>query len=199
MTGEEFAKGDIDLKTQVETYFAEKGNSAENETIGDVTFNREIIGTDMGHGIGRNKAISFAAISDVIENRKIIDAQYNWKNRGYDTVVIAAPITIAEDGYLMALVVRRTPAAQSGKETRNQKHYVHEVMIEKISTDFKTGRAKKLGTGVNADSSMGSLLYNIIEVKNGSLKRMSCSTEYHRMEEGSLLMTHMNLQAYVAA
>lgn len=42
-----------------------------------MTLNRETIGTDIGHGIGRNKAISFAAIPDVIENGKIIDAQYN--------------------------------------------------------------------------------------------------------------------------
>lgn len=171
MTGEEFAKGDIDLITQVEKYFSERGNSAENSVIGSVAFDRETVGDDMGHGIGRNKAISFRAIPEVIESGEIIDAQYNWKDRGYDTVVLAAPITIANDGYFMALVIRREPTAQSGREARRQRHYVHEVMIEKISTDFKTGRAKKLGAGVNADSSILNLLQNVIEVKNGTLKR----------------------------
>ena len=98
------------------------------------------------------------------------------------------------------VIVRRIPFVLIREGTPNtQKHYIHEVMIEKISTDFKIGRANLPGAGVNADSSMSSLLYNIIEVKNGSLKRTSCSTEYHRMEEGSLLTTHMVLQAGMAA
>lgn len=108
---------------------------------------------------------------EVIENGEIVDAQYNWKSRGYDTVVLAASITIANDGYFMALVIRREPTARSGHDTRRQRHYVHEVMIEKISADFKTGQANSPGAGVNTDSSMGSLLYDIVEVKNGTLKK----------------------------
>ena len=68
--------------------------------------------------------------------------------------------------------VRRITSVLIREGTPNtQKHYIHEVMIEKISTDFKIGRAKKLGTEVNADYSVLSLLHDVIEVKNGSLKK----------------------------
>ena len=32
------------------------------------------------------------AIPEVIRNGKIVDIRYDWKNRGYDTVILAAPL-----------------------------------------------------------------------------------------------------------
>ena len=42
--------------------------------------------------------------------------------------------------------------------------------MQKISTDFKTGRAKKLGTGVNTDS-IHNILKMLVDVKNGEASR----------------------------
>ncbi len=172
MTGEEFAKGEKKLSEQVNDYYDTLGNIAHNDTIGDVELDYGTIMDDISHGVGRKKAISFRAVPDVIEHGEIIDTKLNRGNREYDTVVLAAPVTIGSDKYVMGVIVRRIPSVAVRKgDPGAQRHYVHEVMIEKISTDFKTGQANLPGAGVNADSSMGSLLHDIIEVKNGTLKK----------------------------
>ena len=68
---------------------------------------------------------------------KIVDYQRNWKNRGYDTAVVVAPITIAGDEYRMGCVVIRA------KE--DNIFYLHEVaQIKKDGTpSFKTGSSNK--------------------------------------------------------
>ena len=172
MTGEEFAKGEKKLSEQVNDYYDTLGNIAHNDTIGDVELDYGTIMDDISHGVGRKKAISFRAVADVIEKGEIIDTKLNRENREYDTVVLAAPITIGNDGYVMGVIIRRIPSVAIRKGAPGaQRHYVHEVMIEKISADFKTGQANSPGAGVNTDSSMGSLLYDIVEVKNGTLKK----------------------------
>ena len=62
---------------------------------------------DIGHGIGRKKAAAFAAVKEVLQQGKVIDYQRDWKGRGYDTAVIAAPVTIGGEPYLMGAVVIR--------------------------------------------------------------------------------------------
>ncbi len=172
MTGEEFAKGEKKLSEQVNDYYDTLGNIAHNDTIGDVELDYSTIMDDISHGVGRKKAISFRAVPDVIEKGEIIDTKLNRENREYDTVVLAAPITIGNDGYVMGVIIRRIPSVAIRKGAPGaQRHYVHEVMIEKISADFKTGQANSPGAGVNTDSSMGSLLYDIVEVKSGTLKK----------------------------
>ncbi len=172
MTGKEFPKGEKKLSEQVNDYYGTLGNVAHNDTIGDVELDYGTIMDDISHGVGRKKAISFKAVPYVIEKGKIIDTKLNRENREYDTVAIAAPITIGNDGYIMGAIIRRIPSIAIRKGAPGaQRHYVHEVMIEKISADFKTGQANSPGAGVNTDSSMGSLLYDIVEVKNGTLKK----------------------------
>ena len=78
---------------------------------------------------------------NVISRGRIVDYQKNWKGRGYDTIVIAAPVNvknaerdIAE--YMMAVIVTR----ESGRGT--QRFYVHEAFaIKKDELLFKTGAA----------------------------------------------------------
>lgn len=133
LTGNEFLKGETDLIKQVEDYFNEIGNTATNEILGDVALNRKGIKSSIGHGIGRMKAIAFRSVPDVIERGKIIDAQRNWKSRGYNTVVMAAPIEVGKEPYYVAAVIERNLGAES------QRYYLHEVsVIKKNSAPFKT-------------------------------------------------------------
>ena len=90
--GDEFGKGDVDLVTQVAEYFDGLGGSVENPQLGTVTINRAGVQDSIAHGIGRLKAMAFYAVPDVLEKGKIIDYQKDWKGRGYDTFVLAAPI-----------------------------------------------------------------------------------------------------------
>lgn len=87
------------------------------------------------HGIGKNKAITFKAVPEVIENGKVIDVTKNWKNRGYDSVAIGGKISIdsgdrAGEYYMVCLL----------HVDNTNRMYLHEVRT--IKTDemrSKTG------------------------------------------------------------
>jgi hypothetical protein len=160
ITGEEFGKGKVDLITQVSDFFERVGGKVENQQLGTVILNRSGVGDDIAHGIGRKKAAAFAAVPAVLEHGKVIDYQANWKGRGYDTAVVAAPITMGGEEYLEGIVLIR----------RNQtnRFYVHEVLMAKNNetAPFKTGDSPR-GEGLpgGAAPSVISLLRQVANVK----------------------------------
>ena len=160
ITGNEFQKGEVDLITQVSNFFKSLGNKAFNEEIGSVTVDRRGAKTDIAHGIGRKKAASFQAVFDVINNGKVVDYQTNWKGRGYDTAVVAAPITIGTTPYYMGVVLTRSQG--------ENRFYVHEVFAtdEKGTSPFKTGTTASSRTPGEDAPSVISILNSIREVKN---------------------------------
>lgn len=86
----------------------------------------------MGHGIGALKDAAFYAVSVVIQKGKVFDRQKNWKECGYDTCCLAAPVTIAEKEYICQVVVKLF-------KDRNQ-FYLHEVELKEIlPTEGRTG------------------------------------------------------------
>lgn len=160
ITGNEFAKGEVDLITQVERFFAQENNEVYNPQIGTVILDRKGVKSDIAHGIGRKKAAAFAAVPDVIEKGRVVDYQKNWKQRGYDTAVIAAPIQIGEEEHIAAIIAIRS---------RNTNlFYLHEVMTTKNGAmPFKTG-ARKSGLPSGDAPSIFSILDRIVEVKNNT-------------------------------
>lgn len=161
LTGNEFAKGEVDLITQVERFFDEENNEAYNPQLGTVILDRKGIKSDMGHGIGRKKAVAFAAVPAVIEKGRVVNYQKNWKGRGYDTAVIAAPVQIAGEEHIAAVIAIRS---------RNTNlFYLHEVMTTKDGAmPFKTG-ARKSGLPSGDAPSIFSILNRLVEVKkNGT-------------------------------
>ena len=162
LTGNEFAKGEKNLVTQVNEFFEEYGNSVENSVLGDVDIIARSVKDSIAHGLGRNKAIAFAAVPDVIRAGKIIDYQKNWKGRGYDTVVLAAPISISGKAYYEGVIVTRN--------ADTQRFYVHEVITEeRTEMPFKTGNAGlSAKPGGNSSPSIISLLDKIRNVKENS-------------------------------
>lgn len=169
ITGEEFAKGEKDLITQVENFFSQLGNSTYNEQLGDVVLDRRGIKSDIAHGIGRKKAAAFAAVPDVISQGLIVDYQQNWKDRGYDTAVVAAPITIGTEDHIVAVILTRS--------NQTNRFYVHEVLTTKNGAmPFKTGAQKKGAPGGDAPS-VFSILDKIRSVKNGSTSKEKFSVD----------------------
>lgn len=74
--------------------------------------------------MGRNKAIAYASVKDVIEKGTLISYDINHKNRGYDSAIIAAPITINNERYVCEVVITRM---------EDNRFYLHEVTsIEKL-------------------------------------------------------------------
>lgn len=83
-----------DVIQTVSEFFSSIGNAAENEELGSVILRKRGIKDDISHGIGREKVVAFMAVPDVLKHGKVVDYQENWKGRGYDTAVVAAPIKI---------------------------------------------------------------------------------------------------------
>ncbi len=154
MDGSEFPKGSIGLVDQVTEFFKSIGNRAVNPSIGQVTLDRRGAKSSLAHGMGRNKAIAFKAVPDVIRNGKIIDFQADWKGRGYDTVVIAAPVVIkGEMFYEGAILIR---------ENRGTSFYLHEVTaLENKDTNAPI----KTGSKAPSDAKVPSLISLLNEVR----------------------------------
>ena len=157
ITGGEFAKGEVDLVRQVEAFFEKYENSVFNESLGEVTIDRRGIKSDISHGIGRKKAAAFAAVPDVIQKGYVVDYQRNWKNRGYDTAVVAAAVTIGGEKNIVGAVIIRS--------RQNNRFYLHEVLtMENGALPFKTGALKQGKPGGDAPSIL-SILERIRNVK----------------------------------
>lgn len=159
LNGDEFAKGSVDLITQVTNYFKSIGNKVDSK-YGTIILNRTGVKSSVSHGIGRNKAIAFKAVPNVIEQGEIIDYQNNYKGRKYDTAVFAAPININNSSYYVAVVVN--------VNKNSNEYYLHEVAIQNKKEDetlFKTGNSKN-ATPSNASSSIYSLLNKLQNVNN---------------------------------
>ena len=181
LSGNEFQKSEIGLIQQVVDYFNSIGNKVRNNILGDVELNRRGVKTDLAHGMGSTKASAFKAIPDVIEKGKIIDIQYGWKNRNYDTAVIAAPITISETKYLMGVVV----AKREGSDNL----YVHEVIAmnekDRPLLVFKTGGLQSQNQPDSGLSPLMNLLKNVVDVKPQLQKRDSeTQKKLDRIAEG---------------
>ena len=132
LTGTEFQKDGVPLTEKVTAFWKEKHNGvAVNPTLGTVRLDREGVKDSLGHGIGSLKSAAYAAVPSVIEHGIIFDRQTNWKNRGYDTAVLAAPITIGDKEYICEVIVETRPNRQG--------FYLHEVELkEKAENAFKT-------------------------------------------------------------
>lgn len=175
ISGEEFKKSEVDLVTQVSDFFDDQGNVATSLELGEVTFDRRGVKDDIAHGIGRKKAASFAAVPDVIKNGKVVDYQKNWKGRGYDTAVIAAPIKINGEPHLMGIVLI--------KEQGNQRFYVHEVLsIAEGAPLFKTGAITNNGDSGSDAPSVISILQKIAVVNSSDEKKDLTRANLEKMQ-----------------
>lgn len=130
--GSQFQKDDTPLTDKVEEYYKKKYNGeVERKEIGIVKIDRRSVKDSVAHGIGKEKAAAFALAPEVIQHGMIVDYQTNWKGRGYDTFVIAAPIEIGGKAYICETVI-----TDSEKRTG---FYLHEVELkEKVQDVFKT-------------------------------------------------------------
>lgn len=126
LSGDEFEIGGTTLKDEVASFFESKGGVARNPVLGDVQMTKRGAKSSIGHKMNPRKAVAFAAIPDVIEKGEIVSAEKNWKARGWDTFVIAAPIQIASGNdagdYICGVIVKRAGGTQH--------YYVHDVILD---------------------------------------------------------------------
>ena len=133
ITGTEFAPDGRKLTDKVTEFWnKEYGGVAKNPVLGDVVLDTRSVKASIAHGVGRLKSAAFAVVHDVIERGVLVEIAPDWKGRGEDSYVIAAPVQIGNAAYVCEVVVMKG-------ETRTG-FYLHEVQIkEKLLDVFKTG------------------------------------------------------------
>ena len=155
-------------------------DTVRNPELGAIVLNRRSIKDSLGHGGSRAKIVAFAAIPDVLRHGIVVDHQVDWKGRGYETYVVAAPVTIGVDRYFVGSVLI---SPKSG-----HRFYTHDLVVEKESRDapFKTGSPEDQGLpGGTHPSSIKSLLRRIAGVNTrGEISEESGSRK-RRDEEGA--------------
>ena len=111
------------LIEDIAAYYLEKEEGhVERPGIGDILLDEKSVKNSYYHGVGANKITAFAIVPDVLKQGVQIDEQENWKGRGYDTVMIAAPVSIEGEGYVCSIIV---------KQTTKNRLYVHELYLQK--------------------------------------------------------------------
>lgn len=132
LTGEEFVKrpGESLAERVAEYFYREYGGSVERKGFGRILLNKRGVRNDILHGMSRMKAISFAAVPDVLTKGRMLRYVPNWKGRGYGTYAIGAPIEIANDRYLAIAIVNEVENKDAG--TKHGEFYLHEVMLQEI-------------------------------------------------------------------
>ena len=120
--------------------------------FGDVEINGRSVKDDLSHGVGPAKAATIAAVPQVIQHGKQVDYQENWKGRGYDGYVFAAPVEMDGEPVYVAAVV---------KKTSKNRFYLHEVVdsngniikIDDIESANPTSLAANGDAGTQSPSS----------------------------------------------
>ncbi len=120
LTGEELNDASKPLDQQISDLFASVGNVAHREGFGKVELNRYGVDGIINHKPNRSKVLGVAAIKEVIEKGYIIKTNLNWKGRGYDSYMIAAPVGLGDATVYVAAVVNR--------DQRTNKFYLDEVV-----------------------------------------------------------------------
>lgn len=87
--------------------------------FGDIEISGRSVKDDLSHGVGPAKAATITAVPAVIRDGKQIYFKENWKGRGYDGYVFAAPVTMDGKTVYVAAVVTRTS---------KNRFYLHEVV-----------------------------------------------------------------------
>ena len=119
VTGSEIPK-DGRATERVMAFLQSLGNKVNRPGFGDVLFSKSKVKNSLvGHGTGETKVELFAAVPDVIREGRQIAYRENWKGRGYDSFVFAAPVTYrGETAYVTTIVVRDNA----------NRYYLHEAV-----------------------------------------------------------------------
>ena len=166
LKGDEFAglTGNGAIKRAVYDSYARVKWEVSNAGIGTVLLTKSGINDSMRHGYGREKLAAFAAVPEVIQSGVVVDHSQDWKGRGYESFVVAAPISIAGIAYCAFVIVN---SVKDG----GHRFYLHEV--GKIEDMKKSGGLRSGSSDCSALSStpgsVRSLAFSIFSVKGASM------------------------------
>ncbi len=186
LSGDEFARDGVKLTGKVPEYYKEKyGGKVTREGLGDVLLDKESVKDSIAHGIGRMKSAAFAAVPEIIKHGIVIDERTNWKERQYDSITIAAPITIASERYVGVTVVKRLPNDKN-------RFYLHEVVLQKNLLD------ESIKTDTKADSHVGDIAKVLKNIFSANISKERLNREGEGNTKTSQKRIHKQMRERVA-
>lgn len=130
------------------------GGKVTRPGFGDVLFSKSKVKNSLlGHGFGEAKVELFASVPAVIQSGKQINYTANWKGRGYDSYMFAAPVEYrGETAYVTAIVIRDNA----------NRYYLHEavdqdgnvIYRQKESPDIASDRSGENSQSAVADTEL---------------------------------------------
>ena len=137
LTGNEFCKKEgITLTQQVTEYYNSIGKIAVSPDYGEIILDKQSVEDDFAHGIGRVKAIAYAAVPAIIEKGVVIlPLGHNKQGEKTLSAMIAGPLIIGIDEYIGVVLIRQYASG-------NKKLYVHEVFLKRKLLDSGSNPAQ---------------------------------------------------------
>nr|DAG39440.1 MAG TPA: Type I restriction enzyme Methylase [Caudoviricetes sp.] len=188
VTGQEVGKTGR-VTDRVYNFFQSIGGKVRREGFGDVLFSKSKVKNSMvGHGIGDAKIELAAAVPGVIENGVQINYTPNWKGRGYDSYVFAAPVTYkGAETYVTAVIIRDTA----------NRYYLHEALdaegnmlygkAEDSNVASDTPAAEPRNHVANIEPSVGSIAQTEDAVNEVEMPVISESAPSAFVREGNII------------
>lgn len=124
-------------------YLESIGGKVNRPGFGDVLFSKSKVRNSLlGHGFGVPKMELMAAVPGVIRDGKQIGYKENWKGRGYDSFVFAAPVEYrGETAYVTAIVIRDAA----------NRYYLHEAVDQNGDLIFGQNKSPDTASDGSAD------------------------------------------------
>jgi len=174
LDGSQFPVSDTPLPERVAEWYENNGYSTITVPhIGTVTLDKTAVSRSMNHGMGRNKAIAFAAVPDVLLAGRIIHTEAMEGSRTGTAYHVAAPVRIAGKDFVATVLLKA--------DQNINRMYVHEVFLkEKLHAPKVGADAAVATTGERADKGNGVLatvLREIYSVNTQSLSDTHAQTD----------------------
>lgn len=110
------------LRKRVVDYYKQAHNGrAFNPQAGEVLLTGRGIKDSVGHGLGQAKTAAFELVPNVIRDGRLISESVHYEGKRNDRLIIAAPVNIAGEDYLMAVVMNR--------DVNGGRYYFHDVEL----------------------------------------------------------------------
>lgn len=144
----------VSLLTKTENFFNKQENKMFRDDIGEVLVNKKGIKSLLAHEPQySDKYASIKAIPDVVKKGKILNVSNNWKGRGYDTMVITAPISIIGNRKYMGVVL------EQNSDNKNN-YYIHELVI--LDNKYKKSPVNQHNNRQNDNVDLTELVYSLL-------------------------------------
>lgn len=153
---------DKDFLTMAQEYFDEIGRNAVSPVFGDV----HLANSGLRHlthiGVTSRRSALLRAVKPVIENGRIVHIENDHDGNGFDTAMVAAPVSVDGTPYYMGVIIKQGNGGDNS-------YYMHDaVFVEKNNGSAPTQLGKD-GDAValfGANPSMASILGNLANFKS---------------------------------